>query len=105
MVLNKEIMVVGKTRDDQVPESAWWFPGSRAEETENKVQLLFLGKNYTQLRTALHRIASSPIRTAVLKKKKKQTKKRIVLLRIRFCVVQDIAIFRVGRYGLKLEKY
>ena len=61
--------------------SAWWFLGSRAEGTENKVEMVFLGKNYTQIRTALHKIAFSRIRTSVLKKN------LIVFLRIRFCVV------------------
>ena len=38
------------------------------EGTKNKVQLLFPGKNYTQIRTALHEIAFSWMRTVVLKK-------------------------------------
>ena len=56
---------------------------SRKPGGKNKVEMLFLGKNYTQIRTALHKIAFSRIRTSVLKKN------LIVFLRIRFCVVHS----------------
>ena len=41
-------------------------PGGRGGEQS---RMLFLGKNYTQIRTALHKIAFSRIKTSVLKKK------------------------------------
>ena len=74
MALNTKILVVGETRDGQVPladVTSTFSPKIFVinERTENELQQLFLGKYLTQKTTALLKKAFTQIRTALPKKK------------------------------------